>query len=159
MIQEPCPPSALPQGPQIVTSGGDAVIELGPFLQQLMATSKLLRETLGVGSELYLDIKYFSSVSDSYETILDYTVPPGKKLHLSEVSIAPDTNCTTNGYFKIEIGDSIKMEGIRLLTSVTLNYRWTELKAGQKIKVEIKTDDVTVTVAGNVVANGRLLPL
>lgn len=122
---------------------GVLIIEIGITLgQDVVPPSSVLQEAV-------LALSRWTGSSASYQTVVSYTVPADKAAQLSGLEIAASNY--TLAQFRVTIAGEVKFTDKQLQTAFNPVFPDVELKAGDVVLIEAKSDGATsITVDGSI---------
>jgi hypothetical protein len=85
----------------------------------------------------------------TYQTVVSWTVSPGKRGWLQEVSMITDKFDKTQ--FRLKIAEETLFEDKQIQSSLTLPFPWNELDEGSVVLLECRsTDGTAIIVDGSI---------
>ena len=84
------------------------------------------------------------STSETYQTVVSYTVPTGKTFELGGLEIAPENYTVTQ--IRVTIAGVTQISDQYLQTTFNPRFEGALLSAGQVVLIEAKSDDGSATI-------------
>lgn len=126
-------------------TGKEPILPNGKFV----LTYDFKEETAGaIRISLEFDLEQVSTNSATYQELAKITIT-GKKAYLDEISFYSDTPATAQ--FRLTIRRDEKFAGKKIQTILDIDGKETDLKKGDIVLLEVKSDGATTIIADGLI--------